>query len=140
MNFSSRVMQTDDWRSLSFFKREEFDAPNKMGFEFMTWLDNVRRLAGVAFAISSSYRTVTHNAEVGGASDSSHCDIPCNTVDISPLHVPTDPNGNRARFEIIKAALSLGCVRIGIYADGSVHLDRSTTLPSPRLWHKVRGS
>lgn len=131
-------MTDADWAQVTHFQANEFAAPHQMGLEFMRWLDQVRTRAGVPMHITSSYRTREHNIAVGGAQDSAHCDSPCNAVDIGKVPTPDDPNWNRARAKIVFAAYDLGCRRIGVYADGSLHVDRSeTTRPAPALWHVV---
>lgn len=131
-------MNADDWNSIKNFKPDEFAYPDKMGFEFMQWLDQVREVAGVPFYISSSFRSRLHNENVGGADDSAHTDIPCNAVDIREVPRSTDPNWNHTRFKIVSTAIVLGCVRIGIYANGSVHLDRTENRrPKERIWRVV---
>lgn len=138
MSFSTRTMADADWAALQHFHANEFAAPDKMGVEFMRWLDTVRTKAGVPMHITSSYRTPQHNIAVGGAADSAHCDMPCNAADIGKSPTPDDPNWNRGRYAIVTAALALGCTRIGIYADGSIHLDRTDPQrPANCLWHVV---
>lgn len=138
MAFSTRTMADADWPALHYFAKSEFKEPGNMGFEFMHWLDTLRGRAGVPMTITSSYRTPEHNAAVGGATDSAHTDIPCNSVDIGMRPRPDDPNWNYSRFRILKAALELGCVRFGTYADGSIHLDRTEDeRPAPRWWRVV---
>ena len=136
--FSSRCMTLDDWRALKYFTRGEFSAPDKMGLEFMLWLDELRRAAGVPMHITSSYRDPAHNERVGGAGDSAHCDVPCNAVDIGERPSAIDPNWNYSRFRIVSLALAMGCQRIGTYANGSLHLDMThATRPAPRMWRVV---
>lgn len=102
-----------------------------MGFQFIRWLDLVRERAGVPMKITSSYRSPEYNKSVGGAKDSAHTDVPCDAVDIGGLT-------NEARFRIIKTALEMGCVRIGLYQGGGIHLDRSEgKRPAPRMWTVV---
>lgn len=138
MSFSTRTIQVADWPTIEFFKPHEFKNPEKMGLEFMQWLDQVRARAGVAMTVSSSYRTPAYNKAVGGAKDSAHTDVPCNAVDILKKPSPSDPNWNYARWRIISAAMELGCTRIGLYPNGSIHLDRSEhERPAPRLWVMV---
>lgn len=131
-------MTAADWPVLKHFKSDEFAHPEKMGFEFMVWLDNVRTLANVPMRITSSYRSPEYNRSIGGAQDSAHTDDVCESVDIGKFPTPDDPNWNHARYRIIHAALTLGCVRLGIYPNGSLHLDRTeSTRPHPRLWIAV---
>lgn len=138
MSFSTRCMRPEDWRLSAHFQASEFSAPDHMGYEFVLWLNAVRDKAGVPMTITSSYRTPAHNVAVGGAEDSAHCDIPCNAVDIGMRPRADDSHWNYSRYQIITAAMALGCTRIGIYRDGSLHLDRSEDIrPSPRCWIQV---
>jgi len=138
MTFSSRTMKPVDWAGIRHFKPEEFAAPDKMSYGFMRWLDQLRELAGVPMTITSSYRTPARNREVGGAADSAHVDVPCAAVDIGERPRDDDPNWNFSRFRIVEAALQLGCRRVGMYADGSLHIDRSEDRrPHPRMWRVV---
>lgn len=138
MAFSTRSMTDADWASIQHFTAAEFvdhgtrqNCAANMGAEFVQWLDGVRGAAGIPFTITSSYRDPAHNAAVGGATHSAHMEIPCNAVDVMP-------GGDEDRYHIIKAAIDAGCVRVGIYKDGSVHLDRAeSTHPSPALWTVV---
>jgi uncharacterized protein YcbK (DUF882 family) len=131
-------MRPDDWKRIKHFTPAEFKHPDKMGYEFITWLDRLRELAGVPMVITSSYRDPAYNNSIGGARDSAHTDVPCNAVDIGERPRPDDPNWNFTRWQIVTAALRLGCMRIGTYADGSLHIDRSETKrPAPRMWRVV---
>lgn len=122
------LMVDTDWEEVDHFQSGEFVAPHLMDKGFMLWLDGVRELAGVPMPVTSSHRTPEHNRAVGGAKDSAHVDIPCQAVDIAPRRASD-------RFKIVQAALTLGCTRLGVYADGSVHLDRTEDIrPSPALW------
>lgn len=137
-SFSTRAMVDADWLTVKHFQPSEFARPDLMGWEFIKWLDAVRDAAKVPILVTSSYRTPAHNKAVGGAADSAHCDIPCQAVDIGMRPRVDDPNWNRSRFEIIECAMQLGCVRVGTYADGSIHLDRTEDRrPWPRMWRIV---
>ena len=133
MTFSTRAMTDRDWEEIEYFHPSEFRAPKRMGFEFMQWLNRVRTRAGVAMAITSSWRSKKQNTTAGGVTDSAHMDEPlCEAVDI-------DPGNNEGRFRIVKAAMDEGCTRIGIYKNGSLHLDRTEEVrPAPRLWTVVK--
>lgn len=136
--FSSRTMTPDDWGELRHFAPAEFNRPEMMGWEFIRWLDAVRQVAGVAMRITSSYRTPERNAAVGGAEDSAHTDVPCEAVDVAVVRTATDPNGHYARYQIVSVAMQLGCVRLGVYPGGGLHLDRSEARrPAPRMWNAV---
>jgi uncharacterized protein YcbK (DUF882 family) len=132
-------MKPADWNKLKFFKPAEFNNPENMGYEFMLWLDALREEVGVPMRITSSYRSPIYNSRVGGATDSAHMDIPCDSVDIGLVGHPD--NENYARYRIMKVALSdkFNCRRIGTYADGSLHLDKTDHIrPAPRIWRVVR--
>jgi uncharacterized protein YcbK (DUF882 family) len=138
MPLSTRTMGAADWSQIQNFRPSEFKHPEKMGFEFLLWLDRVRDAAGVPMTITSSYRSPDYNAAVGGAQDSAHSDVPCEAVDIGKRPTANDPNWNHSRYRIMTAAMSLGCVRIGMYANGSLHLDRTEgKRPAPRIWTAV---
>ena len=123
--FSSRCMTIADWSQIKHFTRAEFRDPEKMGYAFMLWLDELRERAGVPMVITSSYRSPEYNRAVGGAKDSAHTDVPCNAVDIGERPRADDPNWNLTRWRIVEAAMAMGCQRIGTYANGSLHIDRS---------------
>lgn len=136
MSFSTRIMQPSDWLRVKHFQSVDFKNPEKMGYEFMLWLDSVRAAAGVPMVITSSYRSPEYNKSVGGAKDSAHTDVPCDAVDIGRRPRTDDPNWNYSRYAIITTALAKGCRRIGMYNNGSLHLD-CTDRPSPRIWTVV---
>ena len=138
MAYSTRCMTDVDWQHVEHFSKAEFAAPENMGAEFVLWLDRLREKAGVPMTITSSYRTPAHNAAVGGATDSAHTDVPCNAVDIGERPRPDDKNWNFTRWQIVTTAIAMGCRRIGMYQDGSLHLDMShDKRPSPRMWRVV---
>lgn len=140
MRFSKRTMTDADWEKVPSFSKSEFRYPDKMGYEFMIWLQKVRDGAGVPMVVTSSHRTVAENDAAGGAADSAHCDVPCEAVDIGMRPRHDDPNWNYSRFRIVSTAIDLGCQRIGSYANGSLHLDRTEgRRPAPRMWRVVKG-
>lgn len=147
--FSSRAMEPADWDEIRFFKPEEFKAPERMGYEFMLWLDRVHakasslepRLPEFVMNVSSSYRSPDYNRKVGGARNSSHTDLICDAVDIAGVYetYADDANWNKHRLKIILAAAMLGCRRIGLYENGSIHLDRTESRRPLGLWVRVNG-
>ena len=81
--------------------------------EFIKRLDHARQEANMPFVVTSGFRCLKYNAEVGGVSSSAHtrgfaADIRC--------------NGSRTRARIIQAAIEAGFNRIGIAKD-FIHLD-----------------
>lgn len=128
--FSNRAMTNADWEKMKpYFTKKEFKNPERMGYEFMQELLAVRKRAGCAMIVSSSYRDPAYNKRVRGAKDSAHTDWPlCNAVDIRPRN-------SLERFAIVRAAILEGFVRIGIYKDGSLHLDKTEDVrPGNVLW------
>ena len=126
---STRAMLPDDWKLIAHFKPAEFRYPERMGFQFMIALDRVRRQAGVPMHPTSGFRTPAHNKAVGGAEDSAHTDEPiCDAVDI-------EPRDSGDRYEIVGAAYFCGWTRIGVYPNGTVHLDATgNRRPDRKLW------
>lgn len=137
--FSSRTMRPEDWAEIRHFSPDEFRAPDKMGYEFVRWLDALRERAGVPMHITSSYRSPAYNKQVRGATDSAHCDVPCDAVDLGERKRPDDPSWNYTRWQIVTTAIAMGCQRIGTYANGSLHLDLTHhRRPAPRMWRVVK--
>jgi len=137
MPFSSRKMTAPDWSLVApQFTPKDFNHPEKMGYEFMLWLHKVRLKAGVPMYPSSDYRDPARNAAAGGATKSAHMDDPCDAVDLAGK-VPGVPMSGKERLAIVQAALEMGCTRIGVYANGSVHLDRTEDRRPSSLWVKV---
>lgn len=139
MPYSTRTMTDEDWQKLKpFFAKSEFLYPDKMGYEFMLLLLEIRKRANVVMKISSSHRNKEHNKKVGGAPDSAHTDEICEAVDIKQHKTAADPNWNYARYQIMEAFFHFNVGRIGLYPNGSLHFDKTEDKrPSPRLWVKV---
>ena len=115
---------------LKHFTLSEFDSPDapgsgaKMKPEFLQRLDNARSIANIPFGINSGYRTVAHNAKVGGVDSSSHtegwaADIAC--------------KDGAKRWTIINALLKAGINRIGV-SSSFIHADCDPTKPANVIW------
>ena len=117
-----------DWDTIEFFSQHEFACPGEskpeMDLDFVTMLDQARKIAGVPFKITSGFRTPEHNRKVGGSRNSAHlrgmaADISCRS------------SGHRRR--IVGALVEAGFQRIGI-SHNFVHADLDLSLPAPVMW------
>ena len=121
--------------TLKHFQLNEFDCKcgecsykgDNMDIDFMLKLDRARELAGVPFKITSGARCLEHNKAIGGVTNSSHSNLPCNASDISA----TD---STKRFKIVENLIKAGFTRIGI-GKNFIHCD-TDKLKSQRIcWH-----
>lgn len=112
------------------FKLSEFDSPDDPGSGvhmnpvFLSMLDDARDKAGIPFQIHSGYRTLAHNASVGGVGDSAHTKGLASDVQAST---------GIDKYKIVSAAMQCGFQRIGI-GKTFVHLDNDLSLPNPVIW------
>jgi len=120
-------------RKLKYFSLSEFDSPDdegsgeNMDLDFVRKLDEAREIAGVAFKITSGYRTPKHNTSVGGVLNSSHMNIPCNACDIAIMDSST-------RYKIVGSLLKVGINRIGI-GKNFIHCDTDSNKSQNIIWH-----
>jgi zinc D-Ala-D-Ala carboxypeptidase len=96
----------------------------EMDPELLQMLDNAREMAGVPFVITSSYRTLSHNAKVGGKIHSAH--LKGMAVDIAA------PN-SEARYAMVGGLIKAGFRRIGIGKD-FIHTDIDPEKPQGVFW------
>lgn len=99
------------------------------GIFFLDCLQGLRTRLGVALILNSAYRSPTHNAAVGGATDSPHVtgeagDIKCH---------------GQLAYDIIRLAPSFKFTGIGVQQKGPyegryIHLDTRTGAMRPRVW------
>ena len=115
---------------MKYFNYEEFDSPDIQGSgqlmdeKMLSMLDEVREMYGKPISINSGYRTIRHNAKVGGKSKSSHLkglavDIACST--------------SRDRYSLLEALKSVGFNRIGI-AKSFIHVDLDFDKTQNVIW------
>jgi len=115
---------------LRYFDVGEFDSPDQRGsgvlmsMQFLRMLDDAREHAKTPFRITSGYRTVQRNAEVGGVPNSSHllglaCDIAV--------------SNSETRAKIVNGLIHAGFTRIGV-STTFVHCDIDKDKPTPRMW------
>ncbi len=117
-----------NWDKYKYFKPEEFYSSDvkdeKMTEEFMDMLSDARERAGIAFRISSGYRTPERNKAVGGVESSSHLKG-C----AADIHV----TGSRQRFKITKALFDVGFTRVGEGSD-FIHVDNDSSKSQEVKW------
>lgn len=115
---------------MKYFNYEEFDSPDIQGSgqlmdeKMLSMLDEVREIYGKPISINSGYRTIRHNASVGGKAKSSHLkglavDIACST--------------SRDRYNLLEALKCVGFNRIGI-AKSFIHIDIDSDKSSDVIW------
>lgn len=113
-----------------YFKDEEFEACSpsckrtQINDGALARLDLARNLANTPFVLSSAYRSPDYEVSKGRSGKGAHTegrafDILC--------------SDSRKRFSIVRAALEVGFIRIGI-GKTFIHLDASTDLPQKVIW------
>ena len=105
---------------MNHFELHEFDSPDlpgsgagNMDRRFLSMLDHAREIYGRPMRINSGYRTIYHNQEIGGKSNSSH---------LQGIAADVHCNNSRDRHDMVQAFLKAGFSRIGI-ADTFLHID-----------------
>lgn len=103
------------------FFEDEFWSPDKnfakMEPEFMLKLQKLRSTLGVAFTVSSGYRTAEFNARIGGAKESLH--LTGQAADIE--HIGWD---GATKLKFLGTAIAMG-FSIGVYRK-HFHIDTRT--------------
>lgn len=80
---------TPIFNKLRHFAEHEFEYPEELQGTFLLLLDSIRDIAGIAFRITSDYRTPDDNARVGGSSTSLHMRGTAIDFVISPWNAAT---------------------------------------------------
>lgn len=131
-------MTKAQWREIKHFLAAEFDDPtlpgsgSQMDYDFVKRLDLLRSQWGIPIVINSGFRTIRHNALVGGKPNSAHT---------KGLAADCEVNGltNCIRFAILAARH--GFVRIGVDLHGRyVHIDADHELPQNVTWFYGAGA
>ncbi len=104
--------------------RAECDAPKQVSPALAKLLDAVREDVGRPVRVNSGLRCAFWNEKEGGKLKSDHL-----TGDGADLHAAT----SNERFELVRAALTRGCLRIGIHKS-FVHVGTRTDLAPRVLW------
>lgn len=91
---------------------------------FVRKLESAEAFYGMAFVISSGFRSEAVNRAVDGVADSAH---------LSGLAVDIVCKNSISRFKIVRALFMVGFCRIGIDKD-YIHVDDSKILPQNVLW------
>ncbi len=112
------------------FTLNEFDSPDKPGSGSLMQdstiekLDNARDYAGIPFMVNSGFRTIQHNAKVGGSDNSSH---------LEGYAVDLKCTDSRSRFKMVSALQKAGFTRIGI-AKTFIHADDDPNKSPEVIW------
>ena len=110
------------------FKIKEFNCKccgmNGMNTFFLSRLDVARDISNIPFNITSGYRCLIHNENIGGSPTSAHPEG--NAVDISYKNVVEC-------FLIVSALLQAGFRRIGISHD-FIHVDDGDNKEQYVMW------
>lgn len=111
-----------------YFTSSEFACPCcnqvKMQEWFVRWLDELRDKCGFPLMINSGYRCHDHNEKIGSKVNSAH---------VKGLAVDISCTQSDRRYKIVKTAIELGCLRIGV-GQSFIHLDMSEELPQGVFW------
>ena len=117
-------------KQCKYFNSSEFDSPDvpgtgkKMQHSTLLMLCEARKIAGIPFKINSGYRTIAHNAEVGGVSNSAH--LKGYAIDIS---TPT----KQMQEKVVRALRQAGFKRFGVYSN-FVHADNDPSKKQFVAW------
>lgn len=102
---------------MKYFRLDEFNCKhtgkNKMNYEFLSLIDELRGKCGFPFVVTSGYRDASHPDEVKKDSPGFHN---------KGVAVDISINNSVERHKILKEAYSMGFHGIGI-ADGFIHID-----------------
>tara|TARA_R110000764_G_scaffold3047_3_gene12845 strand:+ start:4724 stop:5083 length:360 start_codon:yes stop_codon:yes gene_type:complete len=104
---------------LKYFSLDEFASPDepgsgsKMCCKFLKKLDKIRADFGAPLRVNSGFRSVKHNALVGGRVGSSH---------LKGIAVDFRCTNSGDRTKLLKAIYKAGIVRVGI-AKNFIHID-----------------
>jgi uncharacterized protein YcbK (DUF882 family) len=113
-----------------YFTYGEFDSPDfvdsgkLVSDELISMLDVARKKYGKSMAINSGYRTIEHNAEVGGKPESSH---------LKGLAVDIKCTNSTDRFLLEGILREVGFTRIGI-GNSFIHVDIDKEKTQKLLW------
>lgn len=111
-----------------YFTKDEFDCKCGCGFnnvsdDLVAKLDQARHEYGAPMVVTSGCRCKAHNAKVGGVGDSTH--VLGEAADIATT--------NETRLPILRALIKRFDRVFVDYNRNFIHVDVSTTKPSPRL-------
>lgn len=114
----------------NYFTYEEFDSPDIQGSgqliskNLLNKLNQAREEFGKPIVITSGYRTLRHNLEVGGKQNSSH---------LHGLAADISCNNSSDRFKLVQILLNVGFTRIGI-GNSFLHIDIDTNKTQNVIW------
>ena len=119
------------WETIKYFKPEEFDSPDRSGSGIMMshllikLLEELRVKLNEPIKINSGYRTKEHNEKLKGAVE--------NSAHTRGLAVDITCPDSSYRYVLVKAAIEIGFLRIGVGRD-FLHLDMDEEKPQAVVW------
>ena len=120
---------------MKYFKLEEFDSPDLPGSgshmqdEFLTLLDKARAEAGIAFRITSGFRTPEHNK----ALKKRGYQVATNSAHLKGLAADIAVTSSANRLIIIESLLYVGFRRLGI-SYNFIHVDLDSAKVQDVIW------
>lgn len=123
-------MNDKQWEEIKYFKSSEFDSNDEpgsgknMNFDLVKILDKARQKIGRPLVLHSGMRSVKHNAEVGGVSESAHT---------MGMAADIDCPDSQTRFDLINIFLEFGIRRLGI-GKNFLHIDIDPDKPQSVVW------
>ncbi len=96
-----------------------------MHTETVRKLDQARHIAEIPFVITSGYRCLEQNIDVGGAENSSH---------LHGFAADIRVRSPRERHIVVTALMEAGFFRFGVTYPAHVHVDDDPEKPVERMW------
>jgi uncharacterized protein YcbK (DUF882 family) len=111
------------------FEQNEFTCDgvvcfDKMDKQFLSMLDNARDYAGIAFSLTSTWRSIEYSKKKGWSLTSSHT---------LGLAVDISASSSREKWIIVNALIKAGFTRIGI-GSNFIHVDYDQNKPQNLIW------
>lgn len=124
-----------DWDQLPNFAPHEFDSPDQPGSsenmdpDFLADLQRARTFSGVAYVITSGFRTASYHRRLGAQG----YPTARNSAHLRGLAADIAASDSTSRAYILAGLIEAGFERIGV-ASTFIHVDADPTKRSPCVW------